>query len=207
MQRRILVTFACATTLALAPAQSAAAHDRFGFVKAPAGLKRVCGATAKFVGYAVPCPLEVPRGLFAESGRGGCAAGIVFAPFRHRATCEGARGWGGWVAGAAATPSGVHLALTASPRVEQAIAKLVNGPAWYPGARVRLLGRARVRGRLVRWTFVPATTNDGSQFSDAVVAAWSEGGHSYAIGFRANGDLAAAKALDARLLKGLALVG
>jgi hypothetical protein len=206
--RRVLSLLACAGALVLAAsAASAAARDRLGFVTAPAGIKRTCTATAKFVGYAVPCPLEIPRGLFSEGGDDRCGGGVVFAPFRRAATCEGARGWRGWVAGMSATPGGAHLALTASPRVEPDIAKLVNGPAWYPGARVRFLGRSRVRSWLVRWAFVPATTNDGSQFSEAVVATWSTGGHSYAIGFRAAGDLATAKALDERLLEGLALVG
>ena len=102
----------------------------------------------------------------------------------------------------------MHFALTAAPRAKPSIAKLVNGPAWYPSARVQPLGSSRVRGRLVRWVFVPAATNDGSQFSDDVVAAWSARGHGYAIGFRAGaGGQAVARALGERLLEGLALVG
>jgi hypothetical protein len=202
-----LVVFALSMVLAVF-AGGARAGDRFDFVKASAGLERACADTAKFVGYAVPCPRQVPRGLFAESGGGGCAGGVVFAPFRSVATCEGAGGWRGWVVGAGATPGGMHVILTAAPRVMPSIAKLVNGPAWYPNARVQLLGRSRVRGWLVRWAFVPAATNDGSQFSDAVVATWSAGGHSYAVGFRAGvGGRAVARALAERLLEGLALVG
>ena len=205
--RRIVSLLACAGTIVLASTAGAAGGDRLGFVAAPAGMKRACAATARFVGFAVPCPLVIPRGLFPEGGDSRCAGGVVFAPSRRAATCEGARGWRGWVAGMGATPGGAHLALTASPRVEPDVAKLVNGPAWYPGARVRFLGHSRIRNWLVCWVYVPAATNDGSQFSDAVVAAWSAGGHSYAIGFRATGRLAAAKALDARLLAGIALVG
>ena len=67
---------------------------------------------------------------------------LVFAPFRSIATCEGARGWRGWVAGAGTTPGGARFALTAAPRVEPDIAKLVNGPAWYSGEHVQLLGRS-----------------------------------------------------------------
>ncbi len=199
----------CALSLVLAVfAGGARAGDGFDFVKASAGLERACANTANFVGYAVPCPLQVPRGLRAESGGGGCAGGVVFAPFRSVATCEGAGAWRGWVAGAGVTPGGMHLVLTAAPRVVPSIAKLVNGPAWYPNAHVQLLGRSHVRGWLVRWAFVPAATNDGSQFSDAVVAAWSTGGHSYAIGFRTAVDgRTAARALTERLLEGLALVG
>jgi hypothetical protein len=202
-----LVALALGLVLAV-PAVTAPARYRFDFVTASPGLKRACADTAKFVGYAVPCPLQVPRGLFAESGGAGCATGVVFAPFRSVATCEGARGWRGWVAGAGATPGGMYVVLTAAPRVMPNIAKVVNGPAWYPNARVQLLGRSRVRGWLVRWAFVPAATNDGSQFSDAVVAAWSAGGHTYAIGCRAAaGGRAVARALAVRLLEGLSLAG
>jgi hypothetical protein len=168
---------------------------------------RMCTATARFVGYAVPCPLTVPRELSADTSGGGCAGGVVFAPFRRAATCQGARGWRGWVAGASSTPGGTHLALTASPRLEPDIAKLVNGPAWYRGARVRLLGRSRMRGWSVRWAFVSAGTNDGSQFSDAVVASWSTSAHSYAIGVRSGARLTDQRALVERLLEDVALVG
>jgi hypothetical protein len=206
--KRALGALICTGCLVLAlPIATAPARERFDFVAAPAAVKHACAATAKFVGYPVPCPLAVPRGLFAESSGGGCAAGIVFAPFRSVATCQGARTWRGRVAGAGATPGGVHFALTAAPRVEPGIARLVNGPAWYPAARVRLLGRSRVGRRLVRWASVPAATNDGSQFSGAIVAAWSADGHSYAIGFRAPGGPATQRALGERLLKDLALVG
>jgi hypothetical protein len=149
----------------------------------------------------------VPRGLSADSSRDGCAGGVVFAPFRRAATCQGAREWRGWVAGASASPDGTQLALTASPRPETDIAKLVNGPAWYAGARVRLLARSRLRGWSLRWAFVPAQTNDGSQFSDAVVASWSARGHSYALGVRSGAGLAEKRALVERLLRGIALVG
>jgi hypothetical protein len=199
---------ACALSLVLTGfAGSAQARDRLDFVKTPAAVERACSVTAEFVGYAVPCPREVPRGLVAESGGGGCAGGVIFAPFRNARTCEGARGWRGWVAGAGVAPDDVHVALIASPHVEPDVAKLVNGPAWYPGARVQLLGSSRVGGRLIRWAFVPAATNDGSQFADAVAAAWTAGGHSYAIGFRVPaGGRAAARVLGQRLLASVTMV-
>ena len=97
--RRRSGSLACsALSVALCAVAAGRRRRPLDFVTAPAGVKRACAATAKFVGYAVPCPLEVPRGLFGESGGGGCAGGVVFAPFRSAATCEGARGWRGWVA-------------------------------------------------------------------------------------------------------------
>ena len=136
----------CAATLVVtAFAGSSPAGGRLDFVPAPAALKRACFATARFVGYPVPCPRLLPRGLVADSTDARCARGLVFAPFRSIATCEGARGWRGW--------------------------------------------------------------NDGSQFSDAVAAVWSAGGHTYAIGFVVAGGKAVARALGERLLEGVALVG
>lgn len=205
---RMLKLVCCAVSLIFtAFAGSSPAGGRLDFVTAPAALKRACVATARFVGYPVPCPLLLPRGLAADSSDTRCAGGLVFAPFRSVATCEGARGWRGWVAGAGTTPGGARFALTAAPRVEPDIAKLVNGPAWYSGAHVQLLGHSRVNGHLVQWALVPAATNDGSQFSDAVAGVWSAGGHSYAIGFAAAGGKAAARTLGRRLLEGVALVG
>jgi hypothetical protein len=202
---RALGLCACLAVVALAGPPNGAASDGIGFVNAPKSVLRGCIATARLVGYPVPCPLSLPRGLTPDSGGGGCAGGLVFTPFRSVATCSGARGWRGWVAGAGSAP-GIALSLTAAPQLEPSIAKLVNGPAWYPAARVTRLGRARVGDRLVQWAFVPAATNDGSQFSDAVAAVWSSRGHSYAVGVRAAGGRVAERALLVRLLEGLTLV-
>ena len=138
----------CAATLVVtAFAGSSPAGGRLDFVPAPAALKRACVATARFVGYPVPCPrLPEPRGLVRPI-RPTPVARVASCSLRFRsiATCEGARGWRGW--------------------------------------------------------------NDGSQFSDAVAAVWSAGGHSYAIGFVVAGGKAVARALGERLLEGVALVG
>lgn len=207
MQRRKLAFRLCACLAAIALSEPAhgAASDGRDFVRAPGSVLRACVATAKLVGYPVPCPLSLPRGLTADPGGGGCAGGLVFTPYRSVATCPGAHGWRGWVAGAGSAP-GMSLSLIGVPRLEPSIAKVVNGPAWYPAARVTPLGRSRVAGRLVRWAFVPAATNDGSQFSDSVAAVWSSRGHSYALGVRAAGGPAVERALVVRLLEGLTLV-
>jgi hypothetical protein len=62
-------------------------------------------------------------------------------------------------------------------------AKLVNGPAWYPKARVRPLGWERINGRRMRSVYVPPATNDGSAFMHHVVLIWTESGHTYGVGF------------------------
>jgi hypothetical protein len=73
--------------------------------------------------------------------------------------------------------------ITASPRTLKSYAKVVNGPAWYPRARVRLLGWVEINGRRMRALYVPPATNDGSAFMHHVVLVWSEDGHSYGFGF------------------------
>ena len=93
-----------------------------------------------------------------------------------------ARSWRGWVVGSSETEN-QHLVITASPRLLTNYAKLVNGPAWYPKARVRPLGWVRVNHSRMRSVYVPPATNDGSAFMYHVVLIWGEGGHTYGIGF------------------------
>ena len=76
-----------------------------------------------------------------------------------------------------------HLAITASPRPLRNYAKLVNGPAWYPRARVRSLGSVEVDGKRMHAIYVPPATNDGSIFMHHVVLVWSVNGHTYGFGF------------------------
>jgi hypothetical protein len=100
-----------------------------------------------------------------------------------------------------------HLVLTASPTPLRDDAKVVNGPAWYPKARVRPLGRATVDGWHVRAVFVPPATNDGSAFADHVVLIWTVGRHTYGIGFHDVSGIRATLELDEALVRGVRLVG
>lgn len=151
-------------------------------VAAPRILLRKCRATDRAVGYAVPCPASVPAGLAvgASTTPTGCL-GIIDAG--GGPTCgAAAKSWRGWVVGT----SGVgaqHLAITASPRRLTNYAKLVNGPAWYPRARVRALGSVEVNGKRMHAIYVPPETNDGSMFMHHVVLVWSVKGHTYGFGF------------------------
>ena|SRR2546423_931720 len=110
--------------------------------------------------------------------------------------------------GASAQGSGCgHLVLTASPRPIGDAAKVVNGPAWYSGARVRPLGTVTVAGRRLRAVYAPPATNDGSAVMHHVVLIWTRRGHTYAVGFHDLGNLRKTLALDVALARSLALVG
>jgi hypothetical protein len=161
------------------------------FVAAPPALSRECRATARAVGYAVPCPIRIPRGLAvgADSIR------------------RGRGSWRAWVFGSSYLGWEEHLVLTASPRRLTDYSKLVNGPAWYPGQRVRPLGWVEVNGRRMREIYVPPLTNDGSAFMHHVVLAWSIGRHTYGIGFHNTRGIPHALAMDEELARYIRLVG
>ena len=147
------------------------------FVPASRSLVRACRATARAVRYPVPCPMKVPTGLTETglSGPTGCTLHII-----GPARC--ARSWRGWVVGSSTTPN-EHLVLVGSPTPLRNYAKVVNGPAWYPKARVRPLGWVTINGRRMRAVFVPPAWNDGSAFARHVVLIWTVGGHTYGVGF------------------------
>jgi len=150
------------------------------FVSAAPGLVARCHSTARAVGYAVPCPTKVPEGLTetAVNGPGTCALHII-----GPAGMGGcAPSWRGWVVGSSTTPD-QHLVLTASPGALHNDAKVVNGPAWYPTARVKPLAWVTINGWRMHAVFVPPATNDGSAFARHVVLIWTLGEHTYAVGF------------------------
>jgi hypothetical protein len=161
----------------------------FRFVRASARLLAACRETAREVGYAVPCPKEVPKDL--------TQAGLIAA--------DQAPTWRGWVFGSTSVGSD-HLVLTASPRRLANYAKLVNGPAWYPKARVKLLAWVTVGGRRMRVVYVPPDTNDGSAFAHHVVLIWSVGQHTYGIGFHAVHGFREALRDDVAVTRHLSLV-
>jgi hypothetical protein len=170
------------------------------FVPASAELLAMCRATARSVGYPVPCPTRVPAGLVGVGGSSRCVLEIIGAGCPTTPPC-----WCGWVVGAGV--SGTHdLALLASPRPIAGYARLVNGPAWYPAARTRPLGWIVVNGRRMREVWVPAASNDGSSFSDHLALIWSGVGHTYAIGFQNVDGMAETLRLDRILAGGIRMI-
>lgn len=162
-----------------------------------------CHATARAVGYRVPCPTRVPPGLTAFGGRPGCPIEII-GPGRK---CPNTyRGWRGWVVGSSATPN-EHLVITASPKPLRNDARVVNGPAWYPKARIEPLGWVTINGRRMRVVFVPPNTNDGSAFVHHVVLIWTLGKHTYGVGFHDVTGIHPTLELDEGLARSIRLVG
>jgi hypothetical protein len=173
------------------------------FVPASRELLARCRRTARQVGYAVPCPTRVPAGLTPTGAAGPtrCALEVVGAG----GIGECGKSWRGWVVGSSHVGE-QHLVITASPRPLARAAKLVNGPAWYPGAAVRTLGQVMVEGRRMLVVHAPAATNAGSAFAGHVVLVWTAAGHSYGVGFHNLEGIAATRRLNEALVRGIELV-
>jgi hypothetical protein len=178
------------------PKQSASS-----LVQASPELHDNCQATANEVGYPVPCPTRVPEGLTATPGIDGCQLDII----GPGAAGGCAKSWRGWVVGSSET-NDQHLVIVASPLALRNDAKLVNGPAWYPGARVRPLRWLTINGWRMRAVYVPAKTSAGSAFMRHVVLIWTVRGHTYGIGFHKVHGLDATLDLDAALARGVKLI-
>jgi hypothetical protein len=174
-----------------------------GFVPAPGALIAACHRTARIVGYPVPCPTRIPAHL-RETGAGE-AGGCVL----HVIGPGGAGGcgpsWRGWAVGSSTTAD-QHLVITASPGPLRNDAKVVNGPAWYRGERVRPLGRLSINGWRIHAVFVPPAADEGSAFAHHVVLIWTVGRHTYAVGFHDVAGIRATLALDRELVRGIRLV-
>lgn len=170
-------------------------------VRASEGLLAKCRATADSVGYPVPCPTRVPEGLAATQAIGRCELDIIGPGGVGRC----GRAWRGWVVGSSETYD-QHLVIVASPRPLRSYAKVVNGPAWYPGARVRPLRRVTVNGWRMRAIYVPFGTNAGSAFARHVVLVWTVGGHTYGVGFHDVQGIGQTLDLDVALARGLSFV-
>jgi hypothetical protein len=118
------------------------------------------------------------------------------------------KAWQGWVFGSSEVDGATqHLAITASPSRVTDLAKIVNGPGWYPGERVRMAGSETIRRWRARWVFVPPGTNQGSAFARHLVLVWSVGTHTYAVGFHETSTMAIARAMDLTLVRHLRLIG
>jgi hypothetical protein len=170
-------------------------------VQAPPELRVKCQATADEVGYPVPCPTRVPDGLTATRAIGRCELDII-----GPGAGEGCgNAWRGWVIGSSET-NDQHLVIVASPRPLRSEAKVANGPAWYPGARVRPLHSLAINGWRMRAVYVPVKTNAGSAFMRHVVLIWTVRGHTYGIGFHKVHGLGATLDLDAALARGVRLI-
>jgi hypothetical protein len=121
-----------------------------------------------------------------------------------------AKSWRGWVVGSSTTFH-QHLVITASPTALRNAARLVNGPTWYPAARVIPLtwvkaNDSQINGWRMHAVFVPPSFNDGSAFASHVVLVWTVAGHTYGVGFHDVSGIDEAIQLDLQLLRTMRLV-
>ncbi len=179
------------------------------FIPTPKSVIARCRVVARVVHYPVPCPTRIPRGLHGTprppSVPAACRFAVVSLPCNPTRT----NGWRGWVAGSSETADDPpqHLVITAAPYVEHNYAKLVNGPGWYSGARVRVGGWVRVGRWNARWIYVPPATNDGSAFAGHIVLVWTTAGHTYGVGFHdVNESSRLTKAMDLKLVRSIRLI-
>jgi hypothetical protein len=146
--------------------------------------------------------LRIPAGLTATGGRPGCGLDIIGAA---KSCPKTAFHWQGWVIGSSAIGED-HLVLVASPHPISNYARVVNGPAWYPGARVHVLRSLKINGWDVREVSVPASTNDGSAFAHHIVFIWTVDQHTYAVGFHDVRGVEATGLLNQKLVQSIQLI-
>jgi hypothetical protein len=145
--------------------------------------------------------MRVPGNWRATKGIQGCQLDII----GPGGTAGCASSWRGWVIGSSETAD-QHLVIVASPRAIREDEKVVNGPAWYPGARVRPLRSLTLNSRRMRAVYVPPGTNEGSAFADHVVLIWTVGEHTYGFGFHNVHGFRQTLNLDLELAGGIRLV-
>jgi len=185
-----------------------AIHLAVTFVPRTMSLLRQCERTARAVGYPVPCPTAVPKGLVGTAVTAGPCRGYRFQLVGTACTATVAA-WRGWVVGSTQLGAGrsfQHLVIEVAPR-PVSYAEAVNGPTVTPGDHPEVGDPITINHRRRRWLFVDPQTNPGSAFMGHVVLVWTEGGHTYAVGFHAVTTLTAAAALDYQLVRRLQLVG
>jgi hypothetical protein len=172
-----------------------------GPLQASAELREKCQATANAVGYPVPCPTRLVDGLTATPTIDGCELDIIGPG--GMGGCH--RSWRGWVVGSSESAD-QHLVIVGSPRAVRNYARVVNGPGWYPGARVRPLQWLRINGWRMRAVYVPFATNDGSAFARHMALIWTVRDHTYGVGFHIVHGLRQTFALNVALARGIRLV-
>jgi hypothetical protein len=113
--------------------------------------------------------------------------------------------WRRWAVGSTSVGP-EHLVATTSPRRLANYAKVVNGPVWYPRARVQPIAWVTIKGWRMRAVYVSPATNDGSAFAHHVVLIWTVGHHTYGFGFHTLHGRRETLLLDEELARHLILV-
>jgi hypothetical protein len=114
--------------------------------------------------------------------------------------CPGTGPWRGWVLGSSQSAT-EHLAITVSPRPVRKYTSLVYGPGRYPP--LKRLAWVTIGTRRMRAVLVPPGSE--SMFGNHVVLIWTEGQHTYGIGFHNFTGVRQTLLLDQKLVKHLRL--
>jgi hypothetical protein len=165
-------------------------------VPASSAVRRQCQRAAEELGYPVPCPGVLPKESYSTAP--------IIEGCRLRLIGPGCFQWRRWLAGSIEFPSRVrvsHLVIQGSPRPEPP-ARFVHGPAWWPGAKVEIVGRDRLRGRPAQWIRVPE--DSGATLGGHLLLMWTESDHTYGVGF--HGYDRGARALDLAVSSSLTMV-
>ena len=98
-----------------------------------------------------------------------------------------------------------HLVIRGYPRPMRDYAKALGVLGLNPGKRVKVGGWITLNGRRARWVFVPLRGNE-SIFLGHLALVWTEGGHTYAVGFHDWNPRGVTRAMDLELVRHIRMV-
>lgn len=152
-------------------------------VAAEPTVQEQCLETANFLAYPIPCPRLLPDGSQPTPVVGPLASSRFADHFIH----PGYRGFSRWVFMSVDFPASNvegHLVISGSPEKDEPRRFIYLAPV--PSERVEVLGRAEFRRGESKWIYVPQSSS--SIFGGHTVLVWSEGGHTYGVGFHGEGN-------------------
>jgi hypothetical protein len=151
----------------------------FRLVESPPAVRSQCVMTAKRLGYSVPCPGLLPT--YSDPTPVHDPA-LTDLPFVDDYVRPGFRGYRKWMFLTVDFPTAVregHLVISASPHPVDALHFMSLRPSPYD--RIERAAEIRLRGH--RAEVVRVLVSDGSIFQRHTLLLWTEGGHTYGVGF------------------------
>ncbi len=178
-----------------------------------------CQATADAVGYAIPCPTQLPLGMTVTSPVSGdscgrfafVAGGLLWSELNPRCSSYDRRAfrWFFGTSGVNQPGSGnatfQHLVIQGAPAVIGEPDRVIDLPAPYVKPEAVLPRGKMTIDRIVRRFYMVPVDNPSAMRSHLAVV-WSQGGHTYAYSFHVTDGVSKARALDIYLLRHLRLI-